>query len=294
MDFFDLIQTRKSIRSFSDRKVSAHDVEKIIAAALYAPSNCNQQLWNFIVITDQEIKERLIAEAASNTLLRKAPVLLVLTYDGWSYKEALQGGSLALGHIVLAATSLGIGSLPMNSYGADSQVKRVLNIPSTERICCFVALGYPDERAEKAPRVPRRPVSETIHWNTFTHKNSPPFTYNPEEWSIEQIADHQRYYCRKTFLGKEMDILNEQERQLVRQSVQKVSGPLVDFLTYDGAYIRELPPVASTCVDLISETSEYSREAARLSCGTVDHINFTTFEALGDEKVNTVSIFVQT
>ncbi len=289
MEFFELIKKRKSIRSFRKESVSAEILKKILEAATYAPSNCNQQLWNFIVIDDSEIKERLIKEAASNTLLRRAPVLIVLTYDGWNAKEAIQGASLALSHIVLAATELGVGSLPMNSYGADSQVKRILKIPENEKICCFVALGYPDEKAEAAPVVPRRPVEESLHYNFFARQVTPPFVYDPNAWSIEEIQAHQRYYCRKTFLGKEMDIMSEKERELVRKVMEFAQAPLVDFFSYDGAYIREFPKVSTTFVDLTPETSEYTKAACE-SVAYTEQANFVTFDTFLSKKAKTVSI----
>lgn len=291
MNFFELIQKRKSIRSFSAQSVPVAVIEKIIEAATYAPSNCNQQLWNFVVVNDPAIKERLIVEAASNTLFRKAPILIAVTYDGWNDKEAIQGASLAVGHMVLAATELGVGAMPMNSYGADTQVKRILQIPAQERICCFVVLGYPDDRAERTTCVPRRPYTETIHWNSFSRTRSPaPFTYFPNDWTIDQIADHQRYYSRKTFMGKEMDIYSSYESDLVEQALSHTPGPLVDFLTYDGAYLRKLPRITTTCVDLIPETSAYSQEAARLTLPQTEHLSFTTWDKLNVSRARSASI----
>lgn len=289
-DFFELIRARKSIRSFSEKSVSRTDIEKIIESATYAPTNCNQQLWNFVVIEDRDLKERLIKEAASNTLFRRAPILVAVTYDGWNNKEAIQGASLAVGHMLLAATALGIGALPMNSYGADSKIKKILHIPQSQTICCFVVFGYPDNRAQIAPKVPRRPYTETLHWNAFKEIDHPPFTYNSEDWTVNQIKGHQKYYCRKTFLGKEMDIVNDLERQVVADTFSEARAPLLDLLTYDGAYIKQLPKIESVYVDLLPETSLYTQEAATLSVGDTKHISFVTLENIGSRKVRTISM----
>lgn len=266
MEFWDLLKRRKSIRSFDNtKKVSKESIEKVIEAATYAPSNCNQQLWNFIVVTNANTKERLIREAASNTMFRKAPVLICVTYDGWNYKEAIQGASLAVGNILLAASDMGLGSLPMNSYGSDTGIKKVLKIPARETICCFIALGYPDIRSGKATLVSRRPVRETIHWEDFDNNRSfVPFTYNPDDWNMDNIKDHQRYYCRKTFSGKEMDICNDLERQLVDKVMKDTSGPITDLLSYDGSYLRLFPKVKITTFDLLPETRDYTESAAVL------------------------------
>lgn len=266
MEFWDLVQTRKTIRSFDNtKKVPKELITKVLKAATFAPSNCNQQLWNFVVIEDDLIKENLISQASSNTMFRKAPILICVSYDGWDYKEAIQGASLAVGNILLAATNEGLGSWPVNSYGSDSAVKKVLGIPNTDTICCFVALGFPDERAENAPLVPRRPVEETIHWKNFSHiRPVAPFVYDPDVWSIENIIDHQRYYCRKTFLGKEMDISSDEERNLAREAIKECPSPISDILSYDGSYLRDFPSGDIATYDLIEETREYSEAAKKI------------------------------
>lgn len=264
MELLQAIRTRKSVRSFSEKPVPRELVEKVIEVATHAPTNCNQQLWNFVVVEDAATKDRLTKEAASSTLIRRAPVIVVVTYDGWNFKEALQGASLAVGHMLLAATEFGLGSLPMNSYGADSKVKKILNIPDNQTICCFVLLGFPDDRANAAPMVPRRDFKQTIHWGTFGAGRQIPFLYNPEAWTKQDLINHQQFYCRKTVMGKEMDIMSEFERALVRQELQTLNGPVLDILSYDGAYLREFPKAATiSTLDLCQETSAYTQAAAQ-------------------------------
>jgi len=271
-DFLALVKNRKSIRSFANTPIERKTIRDILAVATHAPTNCNQQLWNFVVVLNQKTKEQLVREAASNTLIRRAPVVIVITYDGWNYKEAIQGASLAVGNILLAAEYYGVHASPMNSYGADSKVKKILGIPDSETICCFVVLGHPDERARLSSRVPRRPVEETIHWDSFKKKRKTPFTYNPDDWTLEDLKNHQKYYCRKTFLGKEMDIMSTFEQTLVRKALKNVSGTIVDLFSYDGAYLKEFPNIPITTIDLIKETADYTRAAVARTLENSTHI----------------------
>lgn len=266
-DFLEVVKTRKTIRSFSKEPVLWDTVREIVDVASYAPTNCNQQLQNFIFVDDPATKERLIKEAACNTLIRRAPALLVITYDGWNYKEAIQGGSLMLGHLMLAATYYGLHASPLNSYGSDRTVKQILKIPDRETICCFVTLGHPDEKAMRAPLIPRRPVEETLHRGAFHSeiRPTPPFTYNPDDWTLDELRAHQRYYCRKTTAGKEMDLAGPLERELVRTVLRGISAPIVDLFSYDGSYLSEFPDGARTAVDLTPETSAYTAAAVDLS-----------------------------
>lgn len=264
-DFLEVVQSRKSVRSFLPDPVPRILIEKILSIAVEAPTNCNQQLWNFIVIDDPAIKERLVKDATGNTMFRRAPALIAVTYDRWNYKEAMQGASLAVGNILLAATYYGVSASPVNSYGADSKVKKILDIPDHEVICCFVTLGFPDERAQKAPPVPRKEVSEVVHWNRFEPKPRPPFTYDPNDWSLSGLRLHQQRYCRKTFLGKEMDLAGSQERALVKKILEKEQGPFLDLFSYDGSYLREFPQGDIDTLDLTPEVAEYTKQAGVLA-----------------------------
>jgi nitroreductase len=258
--FLDVVTGRKSVRSFRPDPVPRELVEEIVRIGTMAPSNCNQQLWSVVAVEDPAVRERIVAEAAGNTLLLRVPMVLVVTYDGWNYKEAMQGASLLVGHMLLAAESMGLSALPMNSYGGDSGVRRVLGIPESEAICCFVSLGWPDERSQALPPVPRRPVSEVLHWNRFDARGRAPYVYDPEAWTAETLAGHHRHYCRKTTPGKEMDIMSARERTLTRAALAACEGPFVDLLSYDGSWLREYPEPPST-VDLTVETAAYSAAA---------------------------------
>src|SRR3989344_1231374 len=262
-DFLDVVRTRKSVRSFLPEPVSKDIVEKILDVAVEAPTNCNQQLWNFIVIDDPEVKEMLVKEAAGNTLFRRVSTLVVVTYDAWNYKEAVQGASLAVGHILLGATYYGVSASPVNSYGADSKVKKVLGIPKHEVICCFITLGFPDEKALKALPVSRKNADSVTHWNKFEDKPRASFTYDPNDWSLDELRLHQRYYCRKTSLGKEMDLAGSLERSLVRTVLKDKTGPFLYLMTYDGSYIQDFPTDEVEALDLTRETADYTLKTAK-------------------------------
>ncbi|MHA1864449.1 MAG: nitroreductase family protein [Candidatus Thorarchaeota archaeon] len=261
--FLDIVRTRKSIRRFSEKKVPLDLISKIIEVGTYAPTPCNQQLWNFVVVTENQVKEQLIESAGASTIIKRASAVIVVMYDNWSHNEAIQSSSLAVQNILLAATYFKVGTLPMNSFGSAKKIKRILSIPDNQDICCFILLGYPERAEVSDPPIRRRPVDEVFHINRFdkrrTRKHN---SYNPEDWSLQTITEHQRYYCRKTTLGKEMDISNRYEKALARSVLKKCSGPLLDILTYDGAYLNEFPSTCEIhCVDLSEETSNYTKAA---------------------------------
>ncbi|MBI4139805.1 nitroreductase [Candidatus Woesearchaeota archaeon] len=290
MKFLEIIRNRRSVRRFSDKKVPPFLVKKIIEAGTFAPTNCNQQLWNFVVITDGAIKERLVRDAASSTIILRAPVVIAVLYDGWNYKEAIQGGSLALQNMLLASTYYGVGCLSMNSYGADTVIKKILKIPDNQTICCFMLLGYPDKIYKNTSAVPRREIVEVLHNNYFVERagyqtfNS----YNPENWSLKSLREFQKYYCRKTFLGKEMDILHSVEKSVVQNSIKILNGRVLDFFSYDGTYVDLFPANALvTTTDLCSETAEYTKTAVKGKNCFAKFENFNVY----DESVDSFGIY---
>ena len=90
MDFFEVIRGRRSCREFSDKQVSAKDIETCLEAARLAPSGTNAQPWRFLVVRSPE-KRAAIAEAGFNQpCLRQAPVVTVLLGDRGVFKKRLR------------------------------------------------------------------------------------------------------------------------------------------------------------------------------------------------------------
>jgi len=58
--FLKLVKTRRSIRSFKTDPIPDEQVEKIIEAARWAPSGANSQPWEFIIVKDKQIKDRIV------------------------------------------------------------------------------------------------------------------------------------------------------------------------------------------------------------------------------------------
>ena len=192
----ELMKARRSIRRLKSDPVPAGDVEKILEAARWAPSGANTQPWEFIVVDDEGVKNKLLdaVEGTIDTdLLRKAPVLIVvcgdtrvkILYAGGRHldyidkiKEREQqteitddilnsGLSNTFLYMLLAATSLGLGTRYITStrrQPAHLKIKELLNMPSYLVIYDTIALGYP----ENEPRdKTMKPFDEVVHYNRF-------------------------------------------------------------------------------------------------------------------------------
>jgi nitroreductase len=175
----ELIRTRQSDRSYSDRPVENEKIDRILEAGRMAPSACNAQPWKFIVVTDPELKTRL-SEAASarllgmNSFVNQAPLLLVVIREkanmssriGATVKNkdySLIDIGIASENICLQARAEGIGSC-MIGWFDEKQVKNILGIPASKRVELIITLGYP---AKELREKRRKPLKEIVSYNKY-------------------------------------------------------------------------------------------------------------------------------
>ena len=76
MDVYEAIRTRKSVRAFRDVPVEQPVLLRVMEAARAAPSAKNAQEWRFVAVRDRETRERIARDAARQTFIGTAPVLL--------------------------------------------------------------------------------------------------------------------------------------------------------------------------------------------------------------------------
>jgi len=150
MDVFEAIRTRRSIREYSPKLVPKKILHKIAESAQLAPSASNLQPWHFIFVTDRDERKQL-SEGRWAGFLAESPVVVVGCGDqkaspSWYRVDV----TIALEHIVLAATSKGLGTCWVGSFD-EEEVKKMLKIPENYRVVSLLALGYPLEKLKKKP-----------------------------------------------------------------------------------------------------------------------------------------------
>jgi nitroreductase len=191
--FFEVVLGQRACRSFADRPLGDHLVERCLEAATHAPSAENLQPWEFVVVRDDTLR------AAIGELTRQAwqgggrthsegrltpalldevhhgaeggiassPVIVVVGGNSSVALEATLASSVfpAVQNLLLAATALGLGSAmtTLATLFAD-QLRDLLSLPASVRPMAVVPLGWP--RSPLGP--PRRlPVRERAHRDRF-------------------------------------------------------------------------------------------------------------------------------
>jgi len=162
METFNTIEKRRSIRNFTGDPIPLTDLERIVNAGRLAPSGNNQQPWDFIVVTDESIRQHL-SKAASWSANASAIIVVVLDT---SSKYWVEDGSAAIENILLAATDLGYGScwLQGNAKPHEAEFKLLLNIPEYLSILSLVPIGVPVEWPETKEK---KPLEDVLHWETY-------------------------------------------------------------------------------------------------------------------------------
>lgn len=200
-EFLELARSRRTVRGFLKKEVPRGYIEKILEAARWAPSGGNSQPWEFVVVTDAEMRQRIVdlyvkqmqdkrememavrgttVTRGEPTGFRNAPVFILVlgdarVNDAFPIRTNLDKGEqhfitgLASATLMvhLAATSMGLGSQWVSDSASPYMatiLKSWLGIPQHLKVYDLVPVGYP----VKQPLVPpRRMVEEITHWGRY-------------------------------------------------------------------------------------------------------------------------------
>lgn len=170
----DAIKNRRSVARFESAKIEEAEVSVILEAGQWAPSWVNKQPWNFIVITDQRIKDQLseVVPTAFTLGVKEAPVCIAVVVDTEQDPfHFIEDGAAASQNMVLAAYSLGLYSnwigvfdLEGQRDSAEAKVKKVLNVPKNHRVIALLPIGRP---RDKIPKKERKKLSEIVYHDKF-------------------------------------------------------------------------------------------------------------------------------
>lgn len=201
-EFLELARFRRTVRGFQRKDVPKEWVEKILEAARWAPSGGNSQPWEFVVITDPDMRQRIVelfikqtqekkemetavrsgaaAGVGAGAGFRNAPVFILVLGDA-RVNEAfpirtnldkgqshfITGLASATLMIHLAAASLGLGSQWVSDSASPymaTMLKAWLGIPQHLKVYDLIPIGYPTRRPQAQPR---RKLDEIVSWEGY-------------------------------------------------------------------------------------------------------------------------------
>jgi nitroreductase len=198
ISLFEAIHSQRAIRRFTDEPVPDEAIQRILEAAVRAPSGRNRQPWRFVVIRDEVVKQQIgdfyrrACEAAGigqkwiPELSKKvnesvahlanhmgdAPVLILpciehATAQPAQTSELTAGSSIypAVQNLMLAARALGLGTTLTTVHTMfEDEIKTLLGIPRNVQTTALIPMGYPAPE-ENFGGSRRRPVTELTHYD---------------------------------------------------------------------------------------------------------------------------------
>lgn len=169
MDPYEMIMTRRSIRRYRLEPVPQEMLEKIVSAAMNAPSAGNEQPWHFMVITDRKLLDEIPHHHPYSHMLHEAPAAILVCGD--ERLEAHQGYwaqdcSAATENMLLAAHALGLGAVWVGVYPEQKRIhalRELLALPEEITPFALVAIGYAAEYLPAAQRF----LANRVHYNKW-------------------------------------------------------------------------------------------------------------------------------
>ncbi len=173
MELYEAIQTRRSVRSYADEDVSDALVERLITAAMLAPSAGNQQPWCFIVVRDREKLARVPTFHPYCKMITQVPVAIVVCGDpaGKKWPDLWpQDCSAAVQNLLLAARGEGLGTVWTGVYPFAERMaglRELFDIPEEIHPFALIPVGYPKDGQESF-KVKDRYRAELVHRELFS------------------------------------------------------------------------------------------------------------------------------
>lgn len=148
---------RTSIRKYKNQIVEKEKIERILKAAMQAPSARNQQPWEFFVVTNKKALAQLSKASPYTSCVKDAPLAIVVAM----HKEAPSSAYVQIDcamcseNILLEATRLGLGAVFLGIaplYDRIQKVNTILHLPEEVDAFGIIPIGYPDEQKEQISR----------------------------------------------------------------------------------------------------------------------------------------------
>jgi len=162
---FENLYARRSVRSFVDGKpVEREKLVKLLEAAMAAPSACNIQPWDFIVVTDPSMIQAMKDKADIDEYNAQAAIVVCgyPKFIPWEGDIGKVDCAAAIENMLLAATAMDLGAVWLGYFLMD-ELKELLCIPEDVHPMGIVYLGYPAETPE-----PRTQYTEdAVYWETY-------------------------------------------------------------------------------------------------------------------------------
>ncbi len=171
----NLLYNRRSTRKFLAQKVEEEKIKNLLTAALLAPSSYNRQPWEFIVVDDPVLLEKLsVAKPHGSALLKHAPLAIIIMGDKTVSDIWIEDCSIVSILIQLEAEDQGLGSCWVQIHhryydddiSSNEYIRDLFNIPERFEVLSVVGIGY--KATERLPLNNKDLLWEKVTKNQYT------------------------------------------------------------------------------------------------------------------------------
>lgn len=173
MEFTQVVKKRAMIRQYQNKPVPQDLIEQILDNARRAPSAGFTQPQEFIVIRNQQQKDKLVAAALGQEQIAQAPVVVAVVCNtarsaarygerGRNFYSIIDGAFSSM-LILLSCVNLGLGASYVAAFD-DEEVAKVLELPSHVRPIGLISIGFPAQAPAKYKRIPFEKIIHHEKW----------------------------------------------------------------------------------------------------------------------------------
>lgn len=167
----DNIATRTSVRDYEARPVEKEKIEKMLRAAMAAPTAMNKQPWHFVVVDQRNVLDALAGANPYAKMLKKAPIAIVVCgntdkmIEGGGRDFWIQDASAATENLLLAAHAMGLGAVWTGAYPSEERcisISKVLSLSDNLIPLNMIVVGYPAEQPQPKQKFKEENISYNV------------------------------------------------------------------------------------------------------------------------------------
>lgn len=172
--FAELIKSRRSTRKFTDELLSSEEVEILLKAALMSPASKRANPWEFVVVEDKGMLQRLsLCKKQSSGFIAECALAVVVLGNPLKSDVWIEDASIASIYLQLQAEDLGLGSCwvqirnreTANEQSSEEYVRELLNIPYYMQVLSVIAIGHKGQ--ERKPFDDAHLQWEKVHLGSY-------------------------------------------------------------------------------------------------------------------------------
>lgn len=173
MELLEIMRKRRSIRKYTAEEIPEESLTKILQAGLLSASGKAKRPWEFIVVKDKEMLEKLSGcRAGGVQMLKEAACAIVVIGDAEAQDVWVEDCSVAMANMHLMADSLGVGSCWVqgrlrnaDEKSTNDYVKDLMGYPDNYQLQAILSLGMPavEPPAYELDQLPM----EKVHYGKF-------------------------------------------------------------------------------------------------------------------------------